>query len=85
MPRTITLRHGPSKAHVRLNLDVIEVLTRLADGLTPRSQELQPLIEELAPFKSRLQRSVSHRLLVIEGGRRHLILKEGDQLIRRDA
>jgi hypothetical protein len=84
-PRTVTLQHATSSAKVRLNLDMIEILTRLADGLDPSSQEIQPLLEELAPFKSRLQRSLSHRLLVIEGSRRHWIIKDGDQIIRRDA
>ena len=84
-PRTILLRHQPSSSRVTLNLDIIEILTRLADGLDPASQELQPLLEELIPFKSRIQRSTSNRLLVIEGGRKHWMLKQGEMIIRQDA
>jgi serine/threonine protein kinase len=84
-PRTLLLEHPDSSARVTLNLDIIEVLTRLADGLDPASQELQPLLEELIPFKSQLQRGTSNRLLVIEGGRKHWISKQGEQIIRQDA
>ncbi|MFT4037695.1 MAG: NERD domain-containing protein [Thermomicrobiales bacterium] len=84
-PRTITLRHTVTDASVRLNIDLIEVLGSLDRGLAPRLPELRPLLEELTPFKSTLQRSRSDQLLLIEGGRRHLLIKQGERIIRRDA
>jgi len=84
-PRTLRLRHRQSQAAVQLNLDLVELLVRLADGLDPASAELRSLLEELGPFKSRLQRSSSNRLLVIEGGRRHWLIKEGEKIVRQDA
>lgn len=84
-PRTLRLRHPKSEATLQLNLDLVETLVRLANGLEPRTMEIQPLLEELAPFKGRLQRSLSPQLLIIEGGRRHHVLKEGERLFRRDA
>ncbi|MGI8477282.1 MAG: protein kinase domain-containing protein, partial [Thermomicrobiales bacterium] len=84
-PRSITLTYAKANARVQLNLDLVEILVRLADGLEPTSQELQPLLEELGPFKSRLQRYSTDRLLVIEGGRRHWIVKDGEKIARQDA
>lgn len=84
IPRTLLLVHQNSGARVRLNLDVIEVLIRLADGLDPASQELGPLLEELLPFKSRVQRDTTQQLLVIEGGRKHTIERRHGKLVRSD-
>jgi hypothetical protein len=85
IPRTLRLAHRASGAAVRLNLDLVDLLARLADGLDPTSQELGPLLEELLPFKSRVQRSASDQLLVIEGGRTHQLARVGGAIVRTSA
>ncbi|MDQ3540407.1 MAG: hypothetical protein M3440_06935, partial [Chloroflexota bacterium] len=84
-PRMLVLSHGRSSSTVHLNLDLIDILLRLAAGLEPATVELQPLLEELLTFKSRIQRSVSDRLLILDGTRKHWLVKEGDKLVRTDA
>jgi serine/threonine protein kinase len=83
-PRLIWLVHD-SGARLSMNFDLVEVLTRFASGLDPSSRELQPFIEELGPFKSQLQRYSTDKLLVIEHGRRHWVIKDGENIVRQDA
>lgn len=83
VPRALELRHTDTSARVRLTLDLWETLAQLADGLDPASQELEPLLEELGPFKSQVKRSATKELILIErGGRNHRLSRSGDIIIR---
>ena len=68
-----------------LIIDLFELLLRLADGLTAHSAELRPLLEELAPFKNRVQLSNTVDLLLLEaGGTRHLLTQKDGRIVRQD-
>jgi len=81
-PIALLLRHVKSQALLSITLDIFELLMRLAEGLEPESPELQALIEDLVPFKSRVQMSSSHDLVLIESGRRmHQLTQHEGQLV----
>ena len=83
--RSLWLTHEPNGIRVRITLDLYEILVLLAGGLDPSSQELQPLLEELGPFKSRVQLSTTDELILLEAGRRgHRLFQSKDRIIRED-
>lgn len=80
-PQTLELRHKPSGARLLIPLDLFELLLRLAEGLEPESAELRPMIEDLAPFKSRVQLSNSKDLVLVENGRSlHRLVQRGGRV-----
>lgn len=85
-PETLLLQHWPTGAVLELTLDHFDLLLRLADGLEPDSPELVPLLEDLAPFKSRVQLSNSTDLILVQGGHRfHELTQEEGKVVRRAA
>lgn len=82
LPTVLLLEHQPSDARLVIALDLFELLLRLADGLEPTSPELQPLLEELAPFKGAVQMTESTDLLLIEGGRRTYWLTQEEHAVK---
>lgn len=85
LPRALVLSHPHSDARLVITLDLFELLLRLADGLEPTSLELQPLLEDLAPFKSAVQMTETIDLLLIEGDQRpYLLTQEDRRVVLRD-
>jgi hypothetical protein len=83
--RSLILEHSRSQARVRITLDLYETLVRLAGGLDPGSPELQPLLEELGPFKSQVQLSTSDELILIDSDwRYHRISRRGALIVREE-
>jgi len=83
-PDRLLLRHHPSGARLTITLDLCELLLRLAEGAEPGGPELQPLLEDLAPFKSAVQLSNTRDLILVEAGRRlHLLTQEGGKVVRK--
>lgn len=76
LANSIVLRHLPSKAQVRIALDLYEILLRLGAGDAPDSPELEALLEDLKPFKNRVHRSNGVDFVLIENERRQRILTQ---------
>jgi len=85
LPRLLVLAHTQTNARLDITLDLFELLLRLADGLEPGSPELQPLLEDLAPFKSAVQLSNTRDLILVESGRRLHELTQRDGKVVRTA
>ena len=84
IPMFLWLIHDPSRARLRVTLDLFEMLSRLADGQEPDADELQPLLEDLVAFKSRISLHESRDFYLIEDNRRrHLLTQEGGRIILR--
>jgi hypothetical protein len=83
IPHQMFLRHKESKIQTKINLDIFEILRRMADGQLPASEEQKPILDELTEFKSRLHRLKADELLLIESnGLYHLIRKSKGQIER---
>lgn len=84
IPTFLWLIHDPSRARLRVTLDLFEMLSRLADGQEPDTDELQPLLEDLVAFKSRISLHESRDFYLIEDNRRrHLLTQEGGRIVLR--
>ena len=84
LPEALVLTHTPTHAHLMITLDVFEVLMRFFEGMEPAGPELQPLIEDLAPFKSRVLLSKTRELILVEpGSRMHLLTQDNGKVVRR--
>jgi serine/threonine protein kinase len=81
IPEALILLHRKSGQELIITLDLFELLIRFADGLEPRSQELQPLLEDMVPFKNAVQMTESITLTLIEGGERVFWLTQEDRKI----
>jgi serine/threonine protein kinase len=84
IPRILLLSHRKTAARLELDLDTFEFLLRLASGMEPTSHELQPLLEDLAPFKSAVQLSSTRDLVLIEAGRHFHRLTQRDGKVVRE-
>ena len=81
-PEVLRLRHLASGARLLITLDLFELLLRLADGLEPDSAELRPLIEDLVPFKSRVQLSNTRDLVLVENRRQLYQLRQREGIVQ---
>jgi serine/threonine protein kinase len=79
IPEVLILEHKSSYPRLEINLDLFELLMRLANGLTPDAPELQPLLEDLRLFKDVLLLQETRDLVLIENHYRvhHLTQREG--------
>lgn len=83
IPHQMFIRHKESKIQTKINLDIFEILRRMADGQLPVSEEQKPILDELTEFKSRLHRLKADELLLIESnGLYHFIRKSKGQIER---
>jgi len=85
IPRSLLLTHIPSGGRLQIPLDLFEVLGRLADGLDPASAELKPYLEELEPFKYRVQLARVDEVIVRSGAMVDRLRHEGDRIIRESS
>jgi hypothetical protein len=84
IPETLELRLRGASLRLTITLDLFELLMRFADGLQPSAPEFQPLLEDLAPFKSALLLDESRDLVLVESGRYvHHITQENGKIVRR--
>lgn len=80
----IVLRHNTSGIQVCINLDVYEIIRRLAEGQLPNIEEQIPILDELNEFKSRLHRSRSEEILLIEStGLLHHVKQIEGKIVRQ--
>lgn len=75
IPDALELFHISGDPRIEITLDLFELLSRLADGYTPETQEFDPFLIELREFKSRLLRTGVREVLLLEGrSRRHRVV-----------
>jgi hypothetical protein len=75
IPDALELFHVSGDPRIEITLDLFELLSRLADGYTPETQEFEPFLIELREFKSRLLRTGVKEVLLLEGrSRRHRVV-----------
>jgi len=83
LPETLILEHRQGYPRLEINLDLFELLMRLADGLLPETVEFQPLLEDLKPFKNALILGETRDLVLIESRYRlHRITQEAGKIVR---
>jgi serine/threonine protein kinase len=83
LPEALLLVHSLTGARAEITLDLFDLLLRLADGLESGSPELQPLLEDLAPFKSAVQLSNTKDLILVEADcRLHLLTQRDGKVVR---
>lgn len=83
MPNQMFLRHKEKGIQTKINLDIYEILRRMAEGQLPSSEEQKPVLDELTDFKSRLHRLQSNDLLLIESNGLYHHITKADGEIRR--
>jgi len=83
IPYQMILKHTVSGIQTKINLDIYEILRRMAEGQLPASEEQKPVLDELNEFKSRLQRNQSDRLLLIESNGRYHHIRQVQGIIER--
>jgi serine/threonine protein kinase len=77
IPDALEVFHVSEDAKIEVTLDLFELLSRLAEGYTPETQEFEPFLIELREFKSRLLRTGVKEVLLLEGrSRRHRVVME---------
>lgn len=82
LPETIILEHRRGYPRLEINLDLFELLMRLAHGLLPETVEFQPLLEDLKPFKNALILGETRDLVLIESRYRlHRITQEAGKIV----
>jgi len=75
IPDALELFHVSGDPRIEITLDLFELLSRLADGYTPETQEFEPFLIELREFKSRLLRTGVKEVLLLEGrSRQHRVV-----------
>jgi hypothetical protein len=83
IPEVLTLQHESGTPRLEITIDLYELLMRLADGLQPEAPEFQPLLEDLAAFKSALLLRQTTDLVLLEGQRREHFLTQRDGKVVR--
>ena len=83
IPEGLVLEHASGTPRLEITLDLFELLMRLADGLQPEAPEFQPLLEDLAAFKSALLLRQTTDLVLLDGQRREHVLTQRDGKIVR--
>ncbi len=84
IPELLVLEHASGTPRLELNLDLFELLMRMAAGLLPEAPEFRPLLEDLAPFKNALLLQTTRDLVLIESQyRTHFITQRNGTIIRK--
>jgi hypothetical protein len=78
----LELRTHTGEPRLTITLDAFELLLRCAAGLHPGSPEFQPLLEDLAPFKSALLLADADELLLLDQGQVTGLVQRGRQVHR---
>ena len=78
----LELRYRTDGPRLAITLDVFELLLRCAAGLHPGAPEFQPLLEDLAPFKSALLLADASELLLLDQGQEARLVQRGRQVQR---
>ncbi len=83
IPEGLQLAHQSGTPQLVITLDLFELLMQLADGLQPEAPEFQPLLEDLAAFKSTLLLRQTTDLVLLEAsGREHRLTQRGGTIVR---
>jgi serine/threonine protein kinase len=86
IPDALELYHISGDPRLQVTLDLFEILSRLAEGYTPDTQEFEPFLIELREFKSRLLRTGVKEALLLEGrSRMHRVVMENNTITLREA
>jgi serine/threonine protein kinase len=86
IPDSLELFHISGDPKIEVTLDLFEVLSRLAEGYTPETQEFEPFLIELREFKSRLLRTGVKEVLLLEGrSRRHRVVIDNSVIELKEA
>jgi serine/threonine protein kinase len=86
VPDALELFHVSGDPSLEITLDMFELLSRLAEGYTPETQEFEPFLVELREFKSRLLRRGVKEVLLLEGrSRLHRVVMENNVIELREA
>jgi len=86
VPDALELFHVSGDPSLEITLDMFELLSRLAEGYTPETQEFEPFLVELREFKSRLLRRGVKEVLLLEGrSRLHRVVMENNIIELREA
>jgi len=86
VPDALELFHVSGDPALEITLDMFELLSRLAEGYTPETQEFEPFLVELREFKSRLLRRGVKEVLLLEGrSRLHRVVMENNIIELREA
>lgn len=82
-PAALLISHRQGAGTLRITLDLFELLMRFADGLEPASAEFQPMLEDLAPFKSAVLLTETTDLILVEAGKRlHQLTQHDGKVVR---
>ncbi|HEU5375360.1 MAG TPA: hypothetical protein VFV38_07980, partial [Ktedonobacteraceae bacterium] len=83
LPEIVTLQHRSGTPHLEINVDLFELLMRMADGLQPTAPEFLPLLEDLRLFKDVLLLHETRDLVLIENQQRvHLVTQRDHKVVR---
>ena len=83
LPEMVVLQHRSGTARLEINLDLFELLMRMADGLQPSAPEFLPLLEDLRLFKDVLLLHETRDLVLIENQQRvHLVTQRDHKVVR---
>ena len=86
IPDALELFHVSGDPALEITLDSFELLSRMAEGYTPESQEFEPFLVELREFKSRLLRKGVKEVLLLEGrSRLHRVVMDNNVIELREA
>jgi serine/threonine protein kinase len=86
IPDALELFHVSGDPKIEVTLDLFELLSRLAEGYTPETQEFEPFLIELREFKSRLLRTGVKEVLLLEGrSRRHRVVLDNHVIELKEA
>jgi len=86
IPDALELFHVSGDPRIEVTLDLFELLSRLAEGYTPETQEFEPFLIELREFKSRLLRTGVKEVLLLEGrSRRHRVVMDNHVIELKEA
>lgn len=85
VPDTLELFHVSGYPVLVIGLDMLELLSRLADGYLPDAREFEPFLMELREFKAALVQYGATEALLLEGrSRMHRVAVEGGRVCRKE-
>ncbi len=83
LPERVVFQHVSGTPSLEINLDVFELLLKMANGLQPTAPEFRPLLEDLRLFKDVLLLHETRDLVLIESQQRvHLITQHAGKVVR---
>ena len=83
LPEIVVLQHRTGIPRLEINVDLFELLMRMAEGLQPTSPEFRPLLEDLRLFKDVLLLHETRDLILIENQQRvHLVTQRAGKIVR---